>query len=120
MNKILIATSVFSLMLGVAHAAEGNGDPFADRTPHSVIANQVVRDTGSESTPTYGPGATVLTQGDVLPTNGSNAIVQSANSLPSGFENGTVAYAEARSVQRWVLAHQAVPANRLALATLPR
>ena len=120
MNKIFIAASVFALMLGVAHAGEGNGDPFADRTAHSVIANQVVSDTGSESTPTYGRGVTVLTQGDVLPTNGSNAIVQTANSLPSGFENGTVAYAQAQSVRRWALAHQVSPAKQLALAIQPR
>jgi hypothetical protein len=115
MNKILIATSVFALMMGVAQAGEGNGDPFPNRTANGIVANQVVSDTGSQSTPTYGRGVTLLSQGDVLPTNGSNGIVQTANSLPRGFEDGTVVYAQAQSMQRWALAHQAVRAKQLAM-----
>lgn len=114
MNKILVAASLFALMMGAAQAGEGNGEPFSNTTAHSVVANQVLSDTGSESAPAYGPGVTVLTQGDVLPTNGSEGVVQTANSLPPGFEDGTVAYAQAQSVQRWVLAHQAVPALQFA------
>ena len=113
MNKI-IAASVFSLMMGVAQAGEGNGDPFPNTTTHGVVANQVLSDTGSESTPAFGPGVTVLTQGDVLPANGSEGVVQTANSLPRGFEEGTVAYAQAQSMQRWALTHQAAPAAQFA------
>jgi len=41
--------------------------------------------------------------------------VQTANSLPPGFENGTVAYTQSRLAQHWMLAHQSAPAVTLAL-----
>lgn len=107
MKTIFVAATLLALLGGVAQAAEGNSEPFPNRAATGpVVANQVLRDTGSEATPSYGPGVTALTQGDVLPTNGSNSIVQTANSLPRGFEDGTVAYAQAQRVQRWMLAHQ--------------
>ena len=43
--------------------------------------------------------------GDVLPTNGSQGPVQTANSLPTRFEEGTVAYAQANRVHNWMVAH---------------
>ncbi len=43
--------------------------------------------------------------GNVLPTIGSQGAVQTANSLPAHFEEGTVAYAQANSVQNWMIAH---------------
>lgn len=115
MKIILVAASVLALMAGAVQAGEGNSEPFPNyASTGQAYANQVLRDSGSEATPTYGPGVTALTQGDVLPGNGSNSIVQTANSLPQGFEDGTVAYAQARSVQRWMLAHQGGPAVYLA------
>ena len=115
MKFTLIAASVFALMIGAAHAGEGNGEPFPNTAAgRSVIANQVLSDAGSESTPRFGPGVTLLTQGDLLPVNGSNGIVQTANSLPFGAAEGTVAYAQAQSMQRWAMAHQAATASRLA------
>ena len=115
MNKSLLVAALLALMTGAAQAGEGNGDPFPNTAARSLVADQVLSDTGSESTPTYGPGVTVVTQGDVLPTDGSEGIVQTANSLPVGSEEGTVAYAQAQSMQRWAQAHQAVPATQLAL-----
>jgi hypothetical protein len=116
---ILVAASLLALTAGLVQAAEGNSEPFPNRAANGqVVANQVLRDTGSEATPSYGPGVTLLTQGDVLPANGSNSIVQTANSLPHGFEDGTVAYAQAQSVQRWMLAHQARSGRRFAVLDL--
>ena len=115
MNKTFLAASLFALMMGAAQAGEGNGDPFPNTAAHSLVANQVLSDTGSEAIPVYGPRVTMVTQGDVLPTNGSDGIVQTANSLPRGFEDGTVAYAQAQSMQRWALAHRTVPSTQLAL-----
>ena len=118
MKTNLIAASLLALAMGVgvAHAeGEGNGNPFPNtEAGHFVVANQVLSDTGSESIPHFGGRTTALTQGDLLPANGSEGAVQTANSLPVGAEEGTVAYAQAQSVQRWVLAHQ-VPASRLAM-----
>ena len=65
-------------------------------------------DTGSQAYPNVvGRAGSDLPSlaGDVLPTNGTQGIVQTANSLPAHFEEGTVAYAQARSVQKWMVAH---------------
>lgn len=51
----------------------------------------------------------------VLPANGSEGAVQTAASLPSGFSDGTVAYAQAQSVARYLAAREAEQA-RLAAA----
>jgi hypothetical protein len=42
-----------------------------------------------------------------MPANGSQDGMQSANSLPPGFENGTPPYEQARSVQRYPTQQQA-------------
>jgi hypothetical protein len=110
-KTILVAASLLALLTGVARAAEGNSEPFPNHaSTGQVVANQIVSDTGSQASPSFGPGVIALTQGDMLPANGSNGIVQTANSLPPGFEEVTVAYTQARSVQKWMLAHQGSPA----------
>ena len=118
LNRTKLAFAVLMIAaapVGAAFAGESNGEPFPNYAAgDTVIANPVLSDTGSQATPSYGPGVTVLTQGDVLPTDGSNGVLQTANSLPPGFEDGTVAYAQAQSVQHWVLAHQATSVTRLA------
>ena len=74
-TKIAIALSVAALSLATtAFAAEG--------TPASVQ-----------------PVAAF--DNSTLPENGQNGPVESANSLPRGFENGTAAYMTAQSVNRW-------------------
>ena len=45
--------------------------------------------------------------GQVLPPNGSEGILQTANSLPPGFMIGTPEYAYAQSVQRYFAARAA-------------
>ncbi len=65
-------------------------------------------DTGSNAYPNVvgRPGSDLPSlAGDVLPTNGSEGTVQTANSLPSHFEEGTVAYAQATRVHNWMVAH---------------
>ena len=112
-KTILTAAALLGLAFGPAFAAEGNGEPFRNNTrvgsvPHYVLGQQVA-DTGSERQPDLAgrPGSDLpALAGDVLPTNGSQAAVQTANSLPSGFEEGTVTFAQAQSVNGWMLAHQ--------------
>ena len=116
LSKLALALLMITATpLGAAFAGEGSGEPFPNFTAGgTVVANRVLSDTGSQATPSYGLGVTVLTQGDLLPSDGSNSIVQTANSLPPGFEAGTVAYAQAQSIQRWAMAQQHASATRLA------
>ena len=113
MKTTIIGAALLTLVAGAARAEGESNSQFFDNTAagHFVVANQVLRDTGSESTPQYGRGQTTLSQGDILPTNGSEGGVQTVNSLPAGAEEGTVAYTQAQSVQRWVLEHRS-PAKR--------
>ena len=104
-TKLIIAATVAALSLATTAFAEGegNGDPFPVHT--AAIASGPVafaRDTGSQQYPAYNPALSWSEASQVtLPPNGSQGPVQTANSLPSGFENGTVAYTEAQSVNRW-------------------
>jgi len=109
---ILAALAVMSLGLAPAMAAEGNGDPFPNTASaavgHTVLAAPLVADTGSAAYPNFAgyPGSNLpALAGDVLPSNGSEGAVQTANSLPAHFEEGTVAYAQANRVHNWMVAH---------------
>lgn len=115
MKHLFLAAAV-ALSLGIAPAlaGEGAGDPFPNNassfTARSDAATQRYADTGSAAYPnTVGrPGSSLPgLAGDLLPNNGSEAPVQTANSLPAHFEEGTVAYAQATSVRNWMLAHDA-------------
>ena len=84
MKYILLTGAALSLAMAVpAFAGEGNYDPFA---PTAAI-----------------------TGGGVLPNPG-DGVVQSANSLPLGWEAGTPAYEYALSANRY-FAQQARPAT---------
>ena len=107
---LLAAVAILGLGLTPTFAAEGNGEPFAN--PVSIGTRlarpALTADTGSEQYPDVvgRPGANVSRlAGDVLPSNGSEGIVQTANSLPRGFEEGTVQYAQAKSMNAWMVAH---------------
>ncbi len=109
---ILAAIVASSLGLAPAMAAEGNSEPFPFNaggfTTQSAPTAPQVADTGSEAYPSIlGRPGSDLPQlaGNVLPTNGSEGIVQTANSLPAHFEEGTVAYAQATRIHNWMLAH---------------
>jgi len=111
-HLILAAIVASSLGLAPAMAAEGGREPFPNNagsvTGRMALVTPQVADTGSAAYPNVvGRPGSDLPQlaGDILPTNGSEGAVQTANSLPAGFEEGTVAYAQANSVRNWMLAH---------------
>lgn len=112
MKTLFLAAAVaFSLGLAPAFAGEGNGEPFPN-TAESFTARATTpsqyADTGSNAYPNVAgrPGSDLPgLAGDVLPANGSEGAVQTANSLPAHFEEGTVAYAQATRVHDWMVAH---------------
>ncbi|MEJ1977370.1 MAG: hypothetical protein WDN49_15975 [Acetobacteraceae bacterium] len=108
-TKLIIATVVAGLSLAPAAFAEGEGvDPFPlNLTLPSVTLTRVPRDVGSAAYPTPVPALSTATLAQpFLPPYGGEGAVQSANSLPAGFDDGTVQYADAQSVNRY-LAEQA-------------
>ncbi len=115
MKHLFLAAAVaFSLGIAPAIAGEGTGEPFPNTassfTARSDAATQRYADTGSNAFPSTAgrPGSNLPSlAGDVLPTNGSNGPIQTANSLPAHFEEGTVAYAQATSIRNWMVAHDA-------------
>jgi hypothetical protein len=125
MKFLLIAASVLTLSAGAAFAGEGNGEPFPLSGGQAVadVPTNVIQMTGQTPMMTKMPpnavpyGRTAMatairqytnvpvTTGDVLPTTGSQAPLQTANSLPPNFEDGTVPYEQAQSVDRYVAQH---------------
>jgi len=95
MTRTIIATAI-ALALSGATAYAGS-DAYPDPVSRPVYAQQVLRDTGSENGPTFGPGQTQVSAGDsgLLAANGSDGIVQSANSVPASTIYGTTAFANA-------------------------
>lgn len=78
----------------------GLGNPAGSQTQFADAGSQSYPDVAGRA------GADLPSlAGNVLPTNGSQGIVQTANSLPAHFEDSTVAYAQAQSVQNWMVAH---------------
>lgn len=112
---ILAVAGALSMVAGTAFAGEGNSEPFPYNGPSQVTSNLLASDTGSQAYPSFTGRSVVVTAGGTLPTNGSEGIVQTANSLPRGFENGTVAYAQAKSIDNYLQA-QAVRAQASKLA----
>ena len=117
MKTTLLAAALLALA-APAFAGEGNGDPFPFAAPGvTVAAGTQVADVGSEALPSFAgkPGShlNVLADGS-LPGTGSEALVQTANSLPRGFEVGTAASAYAQSVNRYFAAK--ADQNRVAVA----
>ena len=88
--KTLIAVVALSVSAGAAFAGEGNGDPFPFRAaPLSVTLNNYHQAKGKNQDPfPFKAPSMPMVQNEVLPTNGAAGIVQTANSLPPGFENG--------------------------------
>jgi hypothetical protein len=94
--KTLIAAAAMSLLAGAAFAGEGNGDPFPFAAPTRPVQTGPLAYHGvpayQNPYPFSVPNVGWNTEA-VLPTNGSQGVVQTANSLPAGFANGTTAYA---------------------------
>ncbi len=117
-TTLLAAAAVFGLSLAPALAGEGNGNPFPANygTLTTTQTLPQIADTGSQAYPDLkGRAGSDLPslQAEVLPPNGNGeGAVQVANSLPRGAEEGTVAYAQERSVHAWMVAHsgRGVPA----------
>ena len=104
-TKIMIAATVAALSLATtAFAGEGGRNDLAQFTsPQAQLAtNGVQRDTGDQQYPAPNPAYSFSESS--IPSvfeNGQNRPVQTANSLPRGFENGTPEYMEAQSLNRW-------------------
>jgi hypothetical protein len=104
MNKILIAAASLLVLSGIIQAqAESNGLAVVERpaTTGTVLASPALRDTGSETYQSFAGRSVPVVPGQVLQPNGSEGIVQTANSLPRGFLLGTPEYNYAQSVQRY-------------------
>ena len=98
MKTTLLAAALLALA-APAFAGEGNGNPFPYAAPGVTVAarTQVVL-VGSEAYPnTAGrPGSNLAQLSDeLLPGLESEALVQTANSLPRGSEVGSAAFATA-------------------------
>lgn len=88
--KTLIAATALSLVAGAAFAGEGQGDPFPFAAPPVSVSMQGYKQapgTSQNPFPFTAPGQVVSTSA-VLPSSGSNGVVQTANSLPPGFMSG--------------------------------
>ncbi len=101
--KTMFFAAALTLAALPAFAQEGSGDPFVLGTPGttSYVTTQTA-DVGSSAYPNVigRPGSNLsMLAGDILPVTGSEGPVQTANSLPVGFTNGTVTYAGARPVR---------------------
>lgn len=97
MKTILLALAALTLA-APSFAQEGNGEPFPYRTPGTTAyVGQQVADVGSAAYPdvTGRPGTQLtVASADLAPQTGSEAVVQTASSLPVGAEQGAVAYAQ--------------------------
>ncbi len=103
-TKIIIAVTVAALSLATTAFAESEGGTAqVFPVPTGTFSASVpLRDTGSQQYQAYGAGQTrAVFDNTVLPSLGQNGAVQTANSLPKGFEDGTPQFMEAQSINRW-------------------
>lgn len=108
-RSTLLAAALAALALGAtpAFAGEGWGNPFdvnafSDQTT-AVGFGQLNANLGAERPydPSGLPGTGLQLSAELLPINGQNGLVQTANSAPLGFVDGTVPSVQAHSVQAW-------------------
>lgn len=97
MTKSFIVAAALTLLAVPAFAQEGNGNPFPLRTPgvSTLVSGAQPADLGSAAYPDVRGRAGSALQGSVSPVVGlaNEAPVQSANSQPVGFTDGTGFYA---------------------------
>lgn len=112
MNTIHLIAAAFLLTASPAFAQEGNSNPFAFAASSVTVAAQtVIAAVSSEAYPdTAGrPGSNLAQLADeLLLGTASEAVVQTANSLPRGAEVGMTSHAYGQSVSR----HFAAQAQR--------
>ena len=97
MKTILLAALAATALALPALAGEGNGEPFPLYDHGTTTAARSMHtDTGSNAYPGVagrpGSGLNLYAAG-IVPSTGSEQPVQTANSLPRGFERGMPAYA---------------------------
>lgn len=93
MRTALLATiAAISLGVSVAHAGEGNGDPFPLNVANlPFVANPVGIQTGQAAYPAFAYGVQVpVTAGGMVPATSNQGIVESPSSLPGTPELGGV------------------------------
>ena len=123
-TMLLAAMSAVVLIAAAAHAeSEGAGDPFAFRAPGTTTVGQrTYADTGSASYPNLiGGRSKPVAAGSLneVSVTGSEATIQTANSLPRGFAEGTAAYIQNRSVRRAQAGQAARPTQAVRAALVP-
>ena len=109
-TTLLALTAALSLLSAATRAraeSEGNGDPFPFRASGlaTLAPKTYAADSGSAAYPDLnGRPSWIAAAGGLneVPPNGSEGAVQTANSLPRGSSEGTVAYTQARSVQQYL------------------
>ena len=106
MKIAIAAISVLALSGFVQARAESNGLAAVERpaTTGAIVPAPALADTGSERYQGFAGPSVPVVSGQVLPPNGSEGIVQTANSLPPGFLIGTPEYEYAQSVNRYFAA----------------
>jgi len=108
MKTLLSVVAALAVVAGSTAAFADSGDapqPQWPLTPQieTITAAPLARDVGSETQPVFaGQPAEIAQNTDgLLPTNGNEGMVQSANSAPPGFYDGTLPMLTAQA------AHQA-------------
>lgn len=108
MSKFVTLTALALTLLAApalapnAWAGEGNWEPFPfTSAPQVTSGAPVVADSGSEAFPSM-TGNTVRfsSLAALLPSNGSDGAVQTAQSLPARADEGTVTYVQAQRVNQ--------------------
>lgn len=105
-RTLLAAAFVLALGGAPAFAGEGQGNPFGASAfgwTTAVGPRPAADSNGAERPydPSGRPGTGLRLSAELLPINGQNSVVQTANSAPPGFVDGTVQSAQASSVQAW-------------------
>ena len=116
---VFAAIATLGLSAGSAYAAEGGGDPFPFRVPGvTTVTTGMAVPSGANDDPfPFRANGILITKAmsdRVLPTNGAEGSVQSANSIPPGANSGTGAYAENQTVQRYFQAQRTQAVARMA------
>lgn len=89
--KTFIAAAALTVLASAAYAGEGQGDPFPFRAPtqpYSLDHYKQAAGVAQNPYPFTVPGAPMNTA-NVVPPVGAAGEVQSLNSMPPGFEDGT-------------------------------
>ena len=104
MKTYLLAALAATALALPAFAAEGNGEPFPNYSAYgsTTVVTRQRADVGSNAYPDVAgrPGSALsVIAGGVVPDTGTEQPIQTANSLPRGFEAGMPAYARLTPAQ---------------------